>query len=96
MKSLIELGQRGMNTLQLICFWNNDDIIYHQREHAECLYASYWNGIENVSEKNEFIFPNPTNGKLTIDNDIQVSLIQIYDTKGNKLVEQKHRYIKSA
>lgn len=93
LKSLIELGQRGIDVLQLICFWNKDDIIYHQPEHTECLYASNWNGIENISDKNKFIFPNPTSGKLTIDNEMLVSLIQIYDTKGIKLVETKDKNI---
>lgn len=93
MKSLIELGQRGIDVLQLICFWNNDDIIYHQSEHSECLYASYWNELKNVSEEKEFIMPNLTNGKLSIRDGIQVTLIQIFNTKGIKLVETKDKNI---
>ncbi len=93
---LIDLNSAGIlqqeNRLQLLCFWNNDNLIYHQAEHSECVYALN-TGINDISEKKEIIYPNPASKKLVIDTDLKVSLIQVYNMEGKKELETKNKDI---
>lgn len=97
MKCLIDLNHLGIQAelkhLQLLCFWNNSTLTYHQEKYTECIYASHWTGINDISEKKVIIYPNPTNGKLLIDTNLNVSLIQIYNTEGNKMTETQNKNI---
>jgi hypothetical protein len=98
LKSLIELGHidtfaESIDNLELLCFWNYDNLIYHNYR-PECVYAYVFAGIEEISNDQKInIYPNPTKGELTIDSDLGISNIQIYDVKGNAIIETKQKSI---
>jgi hypothetical protein len=99
LKSLIELEHidnfaSSVNALELLCFWNHNDLIYHHKYKSGCSYAFKFTGIEEIfHEKKISIYPNPTKGELTINTDLDISSIQIYDIKGNTIIKTKQKNI---
>jgi hypothetical protein len=83
----------NINELELLYFWNYDDLIYHSEYRSECVYAFEYSGIEDISQTENLIYPNPTTGIITIDPDLDLLNIQIYDTKGSMIVKTKNKEI---
>lgn len=99
MKGMIDLKYLSLpanfNVLQLLCFWNYDNQIYHQDKHSDCVIA-LWSGINDVSDKQKLIIQNPLNGKINIGNEAlsNLAIFQLFDSRGiliskNKLSEDK-------
>ena len=49
-------------------------------------YRYFFNNIDEVSDNNATIYPNPSNGILNISSNKEISYFQIYDLQGNLLV----------
>lgn len=59
---------------------------------ARFIMDTLWVGVENVySGDNMSLYPNPTNGEILIDigNPINETVLEIFNTNGNKLLRQK-------
>jgi len=86
----------SLDGTKLLCFWNHDVLIYQDEWREECVYA-YTVGIEDISDDKKIaIYQTPNNGELTIDSDLDISTIQIYNLSGNKITETTRKNINAA
>ena len=69
---------------QLGCFTTNDEIVYVGNSFSSCWPVGVNDEIGNIAIN---IFPNPTNGYLNIQSDIELTEIEIYDTQGKLILK---------
>jgi hypothetical protein len=99
LKSLIAIEDDNgyspaMNALELLCFWNYDDMIYHHEYREECVYAFYYSDIKEISNDRKItIDSTPDKRELIINSDVDILNIQIYNPAGNKIAETARKNI---
>ena len=92
-KMLFYLPQLLDNTT-LLCFWSQENIIYHDSNWIECEYAYTKSGLEENSLKSRInIYPNPTSNSFTIDTDLDIENIKIFSILGNLLLETNKKNV---
>jgi len=76
-------------TYELLCYFQNKELIYKNPDYSECYYEGYLAARSN--EKNGLIvYPNPANDRLVISDPEQtISSIEIFDVFG-RVVEIAH------
>ncbi len=83
-------------SLHVLCYWENDSLLYHYPEYDFCFFDDTTNNIDKTKDNNVTkVYPNPTHKEIKIDNDnlYEVSLIQIYNCLGNLVLTTKERTI---
>ncbi|GHT78883.1 hypothetical protein AGMMS50262_21990 [Bacteroidia bacterium] len=74
-------------TWNLLCFYENEEEIYHSPDFDDCYYHWVY-GIKNVESSLDFqIYPNPSSGKFTLKTDTKNKdcFIQIFDVNGKQI-----------
>ena len=81
------------NGMELLCFWNYDDLIYRHEYREECV-SAYTVGLEDISNNRKIvIYQNFDKGELIIDSDLDISIIQVYNLMGNKIAETTQKNV---
>jgi hypothetical protein len=96
LKELFELYHIGAfsSRLELLCFWNNGNLNYHNPNRSECQYAfASIDGLEDIKDSGFSIFPNPTTGKVTIESPKQIDNICVVDILGKTILNSRNNYI---
>ncbi len=80
----------GGDLFELICYSENDTLKYQNSTYSSCYYSS--TGIIEIAESEKIIvFPNPVTDKAIlriVDSNNEKKLIEIYDSKGVKIVSE--------
>ncbi|MEA4841201.1 MAG: T9SS type A sorting domain-containing protein [Bacteroidales bacterium] len=74
--------------LTLICFWHNDEMIYHDSLYDSCvyIYSDSTSDIESFhSREGIFLYPNPVSGMLSVSCNEPIRKIELLDMDGNLL-----------
>jgi hypothetical protein len=72
--------------LALLCFWRNDEQIYHNPTYDSCVYTSPNSGIKRINAPKEIIlYPNPVSGHLYVSCNELLQKIELLDMGGNVL-----------
>ena len=76
------------NSFELLCYYEDNNLIYHNSSYESC-YHTYTN-IEpyNYSELSITVYPNPVNNELIISCKNDINYIEIYDILGQLILKK--------
>jgi hypothetical protein len=86
--NLFEIGSLPISPdVELLCFWNEDSLIYQSPEWNVCEYALIVTSINDNSIIPDLkIFPNPTSNQLKISTITEIKEIQLLDIYGKIII----------
>ncbi len=73
----------------LMCFYQEDKLIYHDAKYDNCYYQQWFTGNQHIEEKAKInVYPNPSSGVFTIQvtNEVGNFSVSIYNITG-KLIQ---------
>lgn len=74
----------------LVCYSENDEILYHNPEFEECYYYNLTNIDNNFIDFDVIIKPNPCNGSfITVISESKINSILIYNLLGDLVLHKK-------
>lgn len=88
--NLYEIGNLPVGYVELLCFWNQNSLIYQSPQWAVCEYAIITAIKDNLIKPDLKIYPNPTTGRLKIYSPAKIKEIIITDFDG-KVVFCTHK-----
>ncbi len=77
-------------TTYLLCYSENDDVLYHNPEFETCFYQKIVS-VSDAGKKDLRIYPNPlvNGGIITIEATDAIKLVKVYDLGGKELINEK-------
>jgi hypothetical protein len=84
---------RAQDYQELLREGNNDNQIYHHPYREECVYAYRYTGIEEIAGSKKITIYTTPDKWIRVDSDWEISIIQIYNSTGNKIAETKQKSI---
>jgi hypothetical protein len=87
--SPLNYGSTGFR--ELLCYYQNDELLYKNPKYSECYYNNRPTSIIPTIEKNNFsIFPNPAKDILFIISENEpISQVEIFDIFGRKVYNKQ-------
>jgi hypothetical protein len=78
---------------ELLCFFQNDELIYKSPDYSECFYEGYLTVLP-VEKNGLIVSPNPANDRIVISaSDQTISSIEIFDIIGKKVYCQVYHEV---
>jgi hypothetical protein len=85
-------GLIGGDSFELLCFWENDTLKYHNTSYSDCYYT--WTGVNGSDRGNTVrVFPNPATNALYIDpedKDIEYT-VELFEVSGSTLMVRQSK-----
>ena len=82
--NLLDIGSLPISEVELLCFWNDDNLIYQSPEWNVCEYAIIITSINNnLIIPDLKIYPIPVSNQLMVSTVTEIKEIQLLDINGN-------------
>jgi hypothetical protein len=73
----------------LLCFYQNEELVFHNNKFPKCYYNQLYLSIDNISINNSIkTYPNPSSGyfNIEVEDGIEISDLKVFDING-KLIQ---------